>query len=117
MRNHYERLDIWKRSKFLAIDIIKGIEGVRYSYLKHQLGKSALSVASNIAEGADRRSGKEFLQFLIISRGSLAELSTQIEILQEVDTHLKGKCSLWLNKIMELRCMLNALIRKKSTEL
>ena len=117
MRNHYERLDIWKRSKFLAIDIIKGIEGIRYSYLKHQLGKSALSVASNIAEGADRRSSKEFLQFLNIARGSLAELSTQVEILQEVESRLKEKCAFWLNEIKELRFMLNAFIRRKNSEL
>ena len=117
MRNHYERLEIWKRSKRLAVTIIKGADGVRYSYLKHQLGKSALSIASNIAEGADRRSSKEFLQFLIIARGSLAELSTQIEILQEVDETLEEKCTLWRHEAKELQFMLNAFIRQKSADL
>lgn len=49
----------------------------RYS-LAQQIQRSAVSVPSNIAEGCARASKKEFVQFLYIARGSLAELETQI---------------------------------------
>lgn len=48
--------------------------------LTSQLRRSAVSLPSNIAEGAGRRGKKEFIQFLYIGLGSLNEMETQIEI-------------------------------------
>ena len=48
--------------------------------LTSQMRRAAVSIASNIAEGAARSSSKEFVQFLHVSLGSASELETQIEI-------------------------------------
>lgn len=48
--------------------------------LTSQMRRSAISVPSNIAEGAARRSKAEFLQFLSVAQGSLSELDTQLEL-------------------------------------
>jgi len=52
--------------------------------LTSQIRRSAVSVPSNIAEGAGRHSTKEFIQYLYISLGSLAELDTQLELCEKI---------------------------------
>ena len=77
----YKQLDVWKLSMDLSFDIY-GItqrfpSEERYG-LSNQLRRASISVPSNIAEGQTRNSSKEFIHFLSISRGSLAEVETQI---------------------------------------
>jgi four helix bundle protein len=53
--------------------------------LTNQLRRAAVSIPSNIAEGQGRSSTKDFLHFLSISRGSLQEVQTQIEIARRLE--------------------------------
>lgn len=92
MRFGYEDLQVWERSVQFAvsvIDIIDDLQCDRNHYrLIEQVESSATSVSANIAEGKGRRSQKEFIQFCYVSRGSLYETMTFLEIF-----HRKG----WIN--------------------
>ena len=86
MRKHQE-LRVWQES----IDLVKIIYDVTAHFPKNeiysltsQMRRSAVSIPSNIAEGAARNSDKEFLQFLYVARGSLSELETQVIIANEL---------------------------------
>jgi four helix bundle protein len=77
----HKDLDVWKEAMELArlVYLITSKFPKEELYgLTQQIRRSAVSVPSNIAEGAARNSGKEFVQFLYISLGSLAELETQL---------------------------------------
>ena len=82
MKGHHE-LTVWQRSIDYATKIYRITEGFpkdELYALTSQMRRCAVSVPSNIAEGAARNSKREFKQFLSIAQGSVAELETQIII-------------------------------------
>ncbi len=83
---HYD-LELWKESMRLAVDVLQMTANFpsdeRFG-LSSQLRRSAVSVPSNVAEGAARGSRAELHRFLLIARGSLAELDTQLWLVREV---------------------------------
>ena len=86
MRRHHELL-AWK----LGIQLVKDVYALTNDFpdterygLVAQMRRAAVSVPSNIAEGAARESAREFAHFLVIARGSLSELETQMIIGKEL---------------------------------
>ena len=82
--------------------------------LAQQMRRAAVSIPSNIAEGAARKSPKEFIQFLHISLGSLSELETQLEISKRLGFIREDSISA-INNLNRIRQMLQGLIRFKQT--
>ena len=111
----YKDLIVWQKSKTLAVNIYKFTDYLpskaRFSLID-QLNRAAISIPSNIAEGHDRTSTKDFVHFLYISNGSLAELITQLEITLEVYPELKELIFPLLKQSEEISRMLNKLIQR-----
>ena len=84
--NHKD-LDVWKEAMNLVKMIyeftLKLPEEEKYGIIS-QLRRAVVSIPSNIAEGSSRKSDKELLYFLNISRGSLAEIETQLIIISSI---------------------------------
>ena len=70
----FEDLEVWKRSARLSADIYKTLANLKDFGFKDQITRSGLSIPSNIAEGAERESIKEFINFLSYAKGSAGEL-------------------------------------------
>ena len=82
VRTHKD-LDVWKRSMdFVTVlyEITATFPREEIYGLTSQLRRAAVSIPSNIAEGAVRKSNKEFIQFLYIALGSTVEIETQLII-------------------------------------
>lgn len=83
----YKDLIVWKKSYKLCLDIYKITKefprNEEYG-LTSQIKRSALSVPSNIAEGYNRQSRAEYIRFLYIAYGSLAELETQLMLAKDL---------------------------------
>jgi len=84
----HKDLDVWKK----GMDLVEKVYAMSRAFpdterfgLTSQIRRAAVSIPSNIAEGAARKSDKELLQFLSIAIGSLAELETQYLIAIRLD--------------------------------
>jgi four helix bundle protein len=109
----HKDLDVWKLSIELVVDIYKLTETFPKSELygiTSQIRRAAVSIPSNIAEGSARKNTKEYVQFLYIALGSLAEMETQLIICQRlnyISAFDKDQ-----ERIIHIRRMLVNLIRK-----
>ena len=64
----FEKVEVWQRSCSLTVEICQHFDEYNNRAIKDQLVRSAISVPSNIAEGAERFPRKEFIQFLAYAR-------------------------------------------------
>ena len=80
----FEDLEVWKRACRLAVRIYDLLKDCHDFGLKNQMTRSAVSIPSNLAEGAERNSIPEYIRFIHIAKGSAAELRTQVYIAAEI---------------------------------
>ena len=107
----FEDLEVWKRSAHLSGSIYKELKGLKDYGFKDQITRSGLSIPSNIAEGVERNSDKETMNFLSYAKGSSAELRTQIYIGMDIGyiPHEKGKT--WVEETKQISAMLVGLMK------
>jgi len=118
---NYRDLIVWQRSMKLVKDVYQftaSFPKEEIYCLTQQIRRSSISVPSNIAEGAGKRSTKDYMRFLEMSSGSLAELETQMMIASELQYIDKNMLERLLNESSEIGKMINGLINaldKKAT--
>ena len=107
----YKELEVWKKGILLVLkiyEIVRAFPKDEHYALTDKIKREAVSIPSNIAEGASRNTTKEFVQFLYIALGSASELETQIIIAEKL-RYLKNEETLFAEMTV-IRKMLNALI-------
>ena len=100
----YKELDVWGKSMDLVEEIYKitnGFPTVEKFGLISQLRRATISIPSNIAEGSQRKSEKEFVNFIHIAKGSLAELETQIILCNRLGFINSIQNAFWLEKVFK----------------
>jgi len=111
-RSHRD-LEVWKRAMDLAVEVYRQTARFptdeRYG-LKGQMRRAAVSVPSNIAEGAARGTRRDFERFLRMALGSLAELETQWLLAQGLALVPQEEDGI-LRRIKQIRVMILGLIR------
>ena len=115
MFQSFEDLDVWKRACALAVKVYEALRPCRDFGLRNQMQRAAVSIASNIAEGAER-SGRDFARFLTIARGSAAELRTQTYIAARIGCVDRPTMSCIVNETKKLFKMLFALGKSLKVE-
>ncbi len=113
MKTHKD-LDVWKNGIELVILIYQQTKGFPKDELYgmvSQIRRAAVSIPSNIAEGAGRNHDREFIQFLYIALGSLAELDTQLLIALRLEYLKDNEYDILYESIKLIRSQISGLIR------
>lgn len=111
----FEDLDVWKRACRIAVRVYEVLKDCRDYGLRDQMTRAAVSIASNIAEGAERSTKPDFIRFLNIAKGSAAELRTQLYIAQRIGI-LDHKTQADLTEeLKQISAMLQGLIKTQKS--
>ncbi|WP_379716119.1 four helix bundle protein [Haloferula chungangensis] len=107
--HNFEELEVWKRSSRLAVSVLELIDPVKLYALRDQMARSCISVPSNIAEGAERDSDREFRRFLAIAKGSAGELRTQLYVGQRAGVFTSETATPLIQEAREISSMIEGL--------
>lgn len=113
----FEELEVWKKACRLSVDIYKLLKDTKDFSFRDQMQRAAISIASNIAEGAERDSIREYIRFLHIAKGSAGELRTQLYIADKVGLIEMEKRQKLCAELIEISKMLQGLIKSLATQL
>lgn len=117
---NFQKLRVWQLAKELAVNIYLLTREKELSKdfgLKDQLQRASVSIVSNIAEGDEQGSDKQSIRYFYISKGSVAELTTQLIIASEIgyiDANSRNKL---LDNCDKISAMLTKLIRARIEKL
>ena len=117
--NSYHDLIVWQKSIDLVEEVyqlIKHLPKDEIYALSSQMRRSAISIPSNIAEGQQRHTTKEFVNFLSFAKGSNAELQTQLIICIRLGYFTKEQIQGTLNLSEEISRMLTKLTYTLTTD-
>jgi four helix bundle protein len=113
----FKKLEVWKRACRLAVEVCRSLAKSKQYALKDQMQRAAISIPSNIAEGAERDSKPDYIRFLRIAKGSAAELRTQSHIALKLELLTKADAERFVQETKEISAMLQGLIRSLSPKL
>ncbi|OEU61870.1 MAG: hypothetical protein BA867_07085 [Desulfobacterales bacterium S5133MH16] len=105
----FESLEVWKAGCRLAVSVTKMMRDCRVFGFRDQMIRAAISIPSNIAEGSERHTSKDFRHFVHIALGSAAELRTQTYIAREAAIISKESAEEWVTDLRSISRMLQSL--------
>jgi four helix bundle protein len=109
----FEDFEVWKKSAQLCTNVFQFFNAKKYYNFNNQITGAALSISSNIAEGFERGSDKEFIRFLVYAKGSCGEFRSQIYIGTKIKYIDKETGNEWLRESIEISSMLTGLIKTR----
>lgn len=102
----FEDIISWKKGQELAVLIYKILKDSKDFSFRDQIQRAGISISNNIAEGYERRSNKEFKQFLYIAKGSVGEVRSMLQIglelgyVSQVDFNKTHSLSIEISKLL-----------------
>jgi S23 ribosomal protein. len=109
----FEDLEIWKRGMQLAVKTYEIMRECKDYGFRDQIQRASVSIPSNISEGYERHTNKEYIHYLYIAKGSCGELRTQMYLAKEFGYIKKNDFETLLDKAKHLSSMLSNMIKAR----
>lgn len=107
----FEDIIAWQKAKRLTEETYEQMREIRDAGFKDQIQRASVSVMNNIAEGFERKSNKEFKQFLFIAKGSCGEVRSMLYVANSLKYIDKKQFDLMSALSVEISKMLSGLIK------
>lgn len=111
----FEDLEVWQQGMHLSKHLYTLLKDCRDYGFRDQIQRAAVSIPCNIAEGYERQTNKEYIQFLFIAKGSCGEVRTQLYLAKELGYISDEIASDLLIKAKQISSMLFKLIQTRQT--
>lgn len=109
----YRKLEVWRKAHALAINVHRdtaAIRGARYSSLRSQLVRAAMSIPANIVEGRSQSSERDFGRFLRYALNSATELEYHLSLARDIRVLPNKTFTPLATQVVEVRKMLFGLL-------
>ncbi len=107
----FEEIIAWQKAQELALHIYELTKGNKDYGFVDQIRRATISISNNIAEGFERKSNKEFMQFLFIAKGSAGEVRSMLYLAKELKYLQSDKFELCNDKVLSISKMISGLIK------
>ena len=108
----FEDIIAWQKSKELTTEVYRYFKNSKDYSFRDQIQRASVSIMNNIAEGFERKSNKEFKQFLYISKGSCGEVRSMLHLASELEYLTKDMAITLSNKAKEISKILSGFIKQ-----
>ena len=109
--DRFEDMIVWQKSQELAVLIYKTFQINKDFGFRDQIQRATVSISNNIAEGFERRSNKEFRQFLFIAKGSAGEVRNMLYLAKKLDYVSEEQFRTQYDLSLSISKMLSSLIK------
>ncbi|HLF63985.1 MAG TPA: four helix bundle protein [Saprospiraceae bacterium] len=109
----FEDLIVWREAIKLAKDIFSLYENCKNFSLKNQIERSAISISSNIAEGYELDTNRQFIKYLFIAKASCGEVRSQLLLSREIQLFPQDKLTPLIESARKLSVMIYKLIQER----
>jgi len=107
----FEDIIAWQKAKHMTIEIYKNFGSLKDFGFRDQIQRASVSIMNNIAEGFERKSNKEFRQFIFIAKGSSGEVRSMLDLAKELKYISEQNYHLLYKESVEISKMLSAFIK------
>jgi len=111
----FEDILAWQKAKDFTIKIYKAFDNQKDFHFKSQIYRASVSIMNNIAEGYERKTNKELIQFLYIAKGSAGEVRSMLHLALELSYITKEQSDKLVSNVMEISKMLSGFIKALKT--
>jgi four helix bundle protein len=115
--HNFEEMEIWKRSSRLTVVVLILCNEIKLYALRDQMCRASISAPSNIAEGAERESNREFRRYLAIAKASLGELRTQLYIGIRAEVLDAQACQPLIQETKTIAAMIESFRKRPNTSI